>query len=751
MRFETFLGIPAVVIALHAAAQQPSSEMLRELEDSNRPETQAFFKEEGARAHGTLEKIPGRAALLDRIRELSASTVEVTSIAATNTSRIFYLKRAAGEAVPVLCFRERIGAPERVLVDPPKLSHVGVGTAAIDWFVPSPDGKHVAYGVSTGGSENSELRVIAVDGGAPLPIAIDRTRFNAALAWHPDGRSFFYSRIPENAAGEKLYANVRLYRHVLGRDAAKDEIVFAPGVGGARDVPEFVRPSIYIPPDSKHAYAIAREGVRRDLVIHETELRDLAEAKPRWRKLVSYEDQVLDIVGAGDELFFLSRHAAPRRKVLRLKAGADFKAARVAVPQGDSVIRTVGIAKDAIYMRTMVAGIDRLERVAIGLLGGTKPAEYVRTPFDTSITQLVANPHATGVLLRIQGWIEPPTVVTVDTQGETHPTGLQPPPTAAANFDGMDEVRLYAPTEDGAKIPVTLIYRKTTTLTHENPTVLEAFGSYGVPLTPVFDATRLAWLERGGILAVAHVRGGGEYGEAWHESGAGAAKANTINDFIAVSEFLVKYGFTNPKRLAILGTGAGAIPVGGAMVRRPDFYAAVVLRSPMVDMLRYETMASGPDSIPEFGSTYTATGLEQLRLVSSLHLIKDATAYPAVLVTTGMNDARVAPWQAAKVTARLESASNSGKPVLLRTDVDAGYGFGLTRVHRDEELADIDAFLLWQMGEPAFQQAAAAPAAAAPAGAASTAPAEPTMPFVPAEPVISQPPLDLPPSKFAPK
>ncbi|HUL56394.1 MAG TPA: prolyl oligopeptidase family serine peptidase, partial [Usitatibacter sp.] len=444
----------------------------------------------------------------------------------------------------------------------------------------------------------------------------------------------------------------------------------------------------------------------------------------------------------------------PRRKVLRLKGGKDFATARLAIPQGDSVIRTVAIAKDAIYLRTMVAGIDRLERVAIGLLGGTKPSEYVRTPFDTSISQLVANPHSPGVLLRIQGWIEAPAIVEIDTHGETHATSLQPAPSGAADFEAMDEVRLYAPAGDGAKIPVTLMYRKTTTLTRENPTLLEVFGSYGYSMTPEFDATRLAWLERGGILAVAHVRGGGEYGETWHDAGLGAAKVNTISDFIAVSEFLIRYGFTNPKKLAIMGTGAGAIPAGGALVRRPDLFAAVVLRSPLADMLRYETMPAGPAYVAEFGSASTPAGLAQLGAISALHQVKDGVAYPAVMLEVGMNDPRVSPWQGAKMAARLRSASTSGKPVLLRIDPESGYGLGVTRAQRDEELADLYSFLLWRMGDAAFQPAGAAPAEPAapqPSAPAATPPATGAAPAASSEPAISQPPLDLPPSIFAPK
>jgi prolyl oligopeptidase len=754
MRIATFIAAGCSILALSAAAQAPD-ELMRELEDSARPETQAFFREEGARTRATLDKLPGRASLLGRIRALSLSSVEITSFAASNTSRIFYLQRSGIQPVPMLYFREKVGAPEKVLVDPSRFAKAGAGAPAIDWFVPSPDGRHVAYGISLGGREDSVLHVIAVDGAEDMHIEIDRARLNTHLAWHPDGKSFFYARIPQVEEGPRRWANVRVYRHVLGRDASKDEIVFAPGVGGARDVPEFAIPSIYIPPDSKQAYAVVHEGVRREIALHETDLRELSDAKPRWRKLAGFEDQVLDVVGSSDDLFLLSRQAAPRRKVLRLKGGKDLNTARVAIPQGDSVIRTVAIARDAIYLRTMVAGVDRLERVAISLLGNTKTAEYVRTPFDTSITQLVANPRTAGVLLRLQGWIEPPTIIHVDTQGESHATGLQPAPPSAADFDAMDEVRLYAPLADGTKIPVTLIYRKSTTLTRENPTLLEAFGSYGYSMTPVFDATRLAWLERGGILAVAHVRGGGEYGETWHEAAVGAAKGNTIGDFIAVSEFLIHYGFTNPKRLAVLGTGAGAIAVAGAFARRPDLYAAAILRSPMTDMLRYETMPSGPAYLPEFGSRNGSMGLEQLGAISALHQLKDGTAYPAAMIVVGMNDGRVAPWQGAKMAARLQSASTSGKPVLMRVDPESGYGDGVTLTQRDDELADVYSFLLWQMGDATFQPPGTVPAAPAPqaepAAPSSAAAPEAAPAAAPAESTISQPPLNLPPSMFAPK
>jgi prolyl oligopeptidase len=714
MKIHALLASALLALALLPAfaqdtASPPGDDPYRALEDVARPESQAFFRAEAARARESLDRLPGRAAMLARIHELSDAGTSITALAVTSGARVFYLKLAPRQANPVLCMREGLAGPERVLVDPQRFAR-GTSRAAIDWFAPSPDGHHVAYGVSLAGSENSVLRVLATENAHDLPFEIDRARFNRGLSWHFDGRAFYYARIPEGNTGLKRDANIRVYRHVLGRDTAHDEVVFAPGVGGARDVPEFVYPSIFMPYESKYAYAIARDGVRNEIAVHVAESRELAAGKPRWHKLVGYEDEVTAIDATREDLYLLSHHNAPRYRVLRVKGNApNLAGAKVVVVQGDTVIKAMALARDALYLRTMVAGVDRLERAPLGLLG-VKAPEYVRTPFDNAIAQLVAHPGTEGALLRLQGWIEPPAVMKVDAKGNIHNTRLQPP--ALADFSAMDEVRLYAPSHDGTKIPVTLVYRKNTTLTGSNPTLLTAYGSYGMTLSPTFDPALLAWLERGGIYAIAHVRGGGEYGEPWHQAGRRASKINTILDLVSVSEFLVSYGFTSAKRLAILGTSAGGIPVGGALVRRPDLYAAVVARVPVMDMLRFEAMASGPANVPEFGSAATPQGMEALRVMSAYHQVKDGTAYPAVLLTAGINDPRIEAWQPGKMAARLQKATTSGKPVLLRIDYESGHGLGTPRAQRDDELADIYSFLLWQMGDPAFQPKVETPPAA---------------------------------------
>ena len=690
-RIQSLLPIVALVCSFATVAHADDDPF--QFLESNDAQAQAFFAEQGAKARATLDAIPGRAQLLARIRALSDSGVTVSSITAT-ASRVFYLKQQPGRAHAVLCMREGIGGAEREILDPARFDRGG-RPAAIDWFVPSPDGRLVAYGVSPGGSEESVLRVLGADSHKDLPLEIDRARFNRNLAWHPDGRSFYYTRYPESSAPGKRLANLRVYRHQLGRESTRDEIVFAPGVGGARDVPEFVRPYFHLPLESRYAYAIARDGMRREIAVHVTEQRDLAAGHPRWRKIVGAEDEVLAIEGWKDDLFLLSKRNAPRHRVLRMKPTGDLASARVVVPQGDVVIQSMALARDAIYLRAMNAGVDRLERVAIGLLGGVKEAQFVRTPFDNAIVQLETDPRVPGALLRLQGWIDPPSVIQVDANGNTKNTRLQP--AATVDYSDMDEVRLYAPGHDGAKIPVTLIYRKSTRLGGDNPTLLVGYGAFGESMLPGYDPTRLAWLERGGVYAIAHVRGGGEYGEPWVQGGRRATKVNTILDFISVAEFLVTYGFTSPKRLAIEGTAAGGIPAAGALVRRPDLFAAVIARVPVVDLVRFEKMASGPAQVAEFGSAATAEGAEQLRLVSPYHYVKDGTAYPAVMLTAGADDPRVEPWQPGKMAARLQAASTSGKPVLLRMNEMRG------APSRAEELADIYSFLFWQLGDPQFQ------------------------------------------------
>ncbi|HZZ94292.1 MAG TPA: prolyl oligopeptidase family serine peptidase [Usitatibacter sp.] len=674
------------------AVQDP----FRALENESSEETRAYLEQQGTRTREALDRIPARAALLERVRALDASTTAITDVQLSG-SHVYYLRRNPSDSVPVIAMRDGLRGAERVVIDPSAR-----GPALwIEWYRISPDGHHVAYGVSREGA-GTILRVAATQTGRDLPFEIDRTRFNRHLAWHPDSRSFYYARESDGDAGPGRRGALRVYRHVLGRETSKDEVVFAAGVGGAREVPRYGVPYLDLPAQSHFAYAIVREGNRREFSMHVTDVRDLAAGKPHWRRLFGTDDGVVALAAGKDDLYLLTDHDAPNFRVVQLKgSAASLAGARVVVPPRDLVVESIALARDGLYLRTALAGVDRLERVPLGFFGA-RNVEYLRTPFDNAISEIVADPNRAGVLLRTQGYIDPPQLLELDARtGDSRNTGIIP--ASGADFSAMDQVRLYAPGEGGMKIPVTLVYRKGTQLTSRNPTLLVAYGSYGQTVEPAFDPMRLAWLERGGVFAVAHVRGGGEYGNAWHQAAAGAAKVNSARDVVAVAEFLQHYGFTDPAHLAVAGTRAGAIAVGGAAVVHPELFAAVLARAPITDLLRAEFGPGGAADVPEFGSVATAKGFEALRSASPYEQVKDHTPYPAVMLTVGLNDAAVAPWHAAKMAARLQAASSSGKPVLLRVEPGTGEGSRLPRAQRDAQRADVYAFLLWQLGDPQFQ------------------------------------------------
>jgi prolyl oligopeptidase len=281
-------------------------------------------------------------------------------------------------------------------------------------------------------------------------------------------------------------------------------------------------------------------------------------------------------------------------------------------------------------------------------------------------------------------------------------TGLQP----LGRFDApadLESVEVEVRGHDGTMIPLSIVYRRGIKLDGSNPTLLMGYGAYGFSQDPSFDPRRLAWYEKGGVYAVAHVRGGGEYGQDWYQAGYKLTKPNTWKDFIACAEYLIDEKYTAPERLAGTGRSAGGILIGRVVTERPDLLAAAVSDVGCSDMLRMETTPNGVPNIPEFGSVKTEDGFKGLYEMSSYHHVMDGTKYPAVMLTTGINDPRVEPWESGKMEARLQAATASGKPVLLRVDYESGHAVGTTKKQSQELAADSWAFLLWQFGLPEFQ------------------------------------------------
>ncbi len=430
-----------------------------------------------------------------------------------------------------------------------------------------------------------------------------------------------------------------------------------------------------------------------------------------WVRVAGPDDRVSGFAFGPDTLYLINGRGAPRGQVLSVPlADPAIERARVVVPESDRVIEAVMVVGADLLIRDLDVGVSRLRRLRLAATrptgaepGAAEPAgdepEDVPLPLDGGIQEWSVPPGEVAVLLRIEGWTTPPRGYRYDlTAGEITAEPAEAPVPA-----GLPELRTYrvlAPARDGTPIPVTLLHRADLALDGSHPTVLDVYGSYGLSNTPRYRPGRLAWLERGGVYAVGHIRGGGELGDAWRQAGARLAKENTITDLIDCAEYLIASGYTSAGRIAGSGASAGGIPTGGALVRRPELWGAMVLRVPLVNALRAEVGANGPINVPEFGSVSTPDGLAALLVADAYQRVTDGVRYPAVLLTTGLNDPRVATWQPGKMTARLQAASSSGRPVLLRVEEHGGHGMADSTEQEDQLYADMFALLLRELGHP---------------------------------------------------
>jgi prolyl oligopeptidase len=677
----------------------------RWLENTSSPEVVSWMKQQNDYTRELLAKIPGRDQLLARIKSLDNAGIVVSGLQVWG-GHYFYFKTDPGSDNRKLYVRDTETSPERLLVDPEKLTTADGKHFSIDYFQPSLDGRYVGYGISPGGSEASVLHVIETATGAALPDVIDRAEFGQPT-WLPDNKSFFFTRLQKTGPNDPptaKYQKLRVYRHVLGSDPEKDPQVFGYDFIPSVKVTQDDFPVLIYSPGAPNALVgLVIHGVKNEKDIYVTHFTDLPTASTSWAKVADDSADINNLDIHGDDLFLLSHKDASRFKVLRTSLShPDLATASVAVPASEAVIVNIAAAKDGLYVQDLDGGIGKLRRLSYG----SAKTESVKLPFEGAIQSLVTNPTQPGAWMELVGWTKSPLWYSLDAKSmKLADTHIVPP--SPVDFSAITSEEVKAKSADGTMVPLSIIHRKDMRMDGSNPTWLEGYGSYGITLDPGFRPTWLAFLERGGVFAVAHVRGGGEYGEDWHNAGRQLTKQHTIDDFIACAEYLIEHKYTSPQKLAGEGTSAGGITIGGAITQRPDLFAAALDRVGDSDSLRSELMESGPANIPEFGTVKEPDGFKGLYAMDAYQHVKPNTPYPAVLLTTGVNDPRVAPWQAAKMTARLQASTSSGKPILLRVDYDAGHGLGSTKSQRDSELADEVAFLFWQFGVPDFQPMAA--------------------------------------------
>lgn len=673
---------------------QKIADSYRWMEDLKSKETSDWIKAQADYADAYLRKLPLRDEILKRLNEVTSASTSVGGIRQRG-NLFFYTRRAPGENDTKIYVREGLSGAERLLVDPEKISVADRRYSLGDWNA-SHDGKYVSYIVSVGGSENGELRVVETASGKDLGERIDRTRFVAG-EWMPDGKSFIYNRMQKLSAGmapTELYQKSRLYLHVLGTNPDSDKLVFSFDYNANTKFDQSLIPFVQTDKNSKYVLAITNSGVSPNSEIYAAPVEAINQPNIPWRRVVGLDDEVFTWDIRGDDLYLVTYKNTPRFKVVykNLAKPVSDKAETI-FPASEAVAERVLAQPDALYVQTLDGGNRRIWRVDYK----TRKAEALKLPYEGSSALRLTESDFDGIYFNIVSWTKSNAHFRYDPKtGRVTPTNLIPP--SPVDMSGIEFAGALAKSYDGTMIPLVIIHKKGLKRDGKNPTILDGYGAYGAEWTsPIFNPATLPWLERGGILVFAGVRGGGEYGEDWHEAGMKETKPNTWKDFIACAEYLIAEKYTSPAHLGVEGISAGGVLISNTIAERPDLFGAAVIQVGLNNILRFETTSNGIPNIPEFGSAKTVEGFKSLLAMDGYLKIKNGVKYPAVLLTHGFNDPRVDAWMSAKMAARLQAATTSGKPVLLRIDYDAGHVIGTTIKQRNEEQADIYAFLFEQL------------------------------------------------------
>jgi len=663
----------------------------RWLEDSESADTKAWTAAQNERTRKYLDDGDLRSKLRARIDELLSIGFVSSPVLRTGQGkqprRYFHVRREGKQDQPFVYVREGLTGKDRVLLDP--TTFTADKTSALDWWYVSPDGARVAYGASVSGNEQSTLYVRDVATGKDLADEIPRTRMSS-VAWFPDGTGFFYTREPEpgTVPKEEEHYHRKVYEHRIGNHWKHDPLVF-PLASDTRwkmtDVP-----AVVLAPSGKHLVVRMSHGWAKSSVL----IKDLSAKNAEWVTMVTGVDALFDpMFHKGDALFLRSNEGAPNYKIYRIDPKKPERAAwKEIVPEGKDPIRDFDAVGDALFISYLHKASSRLERRA---LDGKLVSEL---PLGGIATASVPHGDLDGddAMFEVQSYAQPPTIHRLELKkpGTTVFAKIEAPidPSAIAIE------QLEAKSKDGTLVTAFVVHRKDAPRDGSAPGILYGYGGFNISQTPTFNRTVYAFLEKGGVYCVANLRGGAEYGETWHRAGMLDKKQNVFDDAFAVAEKLFADKWVAPKRLAALGGSNGGLLVGALVTQRPELFRAAVSAVPLLDMLRYHHFLIAKLWIPEYGSAEDEKAFHWLRAYSPYHHVKEGTAYPAVLFMTAESDARVDPMHARKMAARLQEATSSEHPILVRIETKAGHGAGKPRHKQLEELADEYTFFFRELG-----------------------------------------------------
>ena len=626
-----------------------------------------------------LEAIPHRAAIKARITDLW--NYEKIGAPAKVAGKYVFNRNDGLQNQNVLYIQDALDAEARELIDPNKWTKDG--TAALAGFVPSDDGRYAAYGVADAGSDWNSWKVLDLRTAKPLADDLKWIKFSSA-AWTLDARGFFYSRFPEPKAGktfQSLNLNMKLYYHRLGTPQADDVLAYERpdqpkwGVGGE------------VTDDGRYLVISVNDGTtsRKTRLVY----RDLREPYSLPVELVANHDNKYHLVGNDGPVFYLlTDWHAPKMQVIAVDIRKpDPKEWKTVIPEAKETLLDVNLVGNLFVCSYLE---DAKTAVKLYDLAG-KFVRAVKLPGIGTATGFAGKRTDTETFYTFSSFATPPTIFRYDlVTGESKQLRQ-----AQVKFDPtLYEVRqVFYPSQDGTKIPMFLAHKKGLKLDGTNPTLLYGYGGFNISLTPGFSVSRVQWMEMGGVLAVANLRGGGEYGDAWHRAGTKLHKQNVFDDFIGAAKYLIAEKYTSPKKLAIQGGSNGGLLVGAAITQHPELFGAALPAVGVMDMLRFQKFTAGRYWVDDYGSSDDATEFAALLKYSPYHNLKPGTRYPATLVTTADTDDRVVPGHSFKFTARLQASQSGDAPVLSRIETKAGHGAGKPTTKVIEEVADQWAFL----------------------------------------------------------
>ena len=599
--------------------------------------------------------------------------------------RYFYAKKEGNQNQPIVYMREGLDGADKVLIDPNQGS--SDDTVTIDWFVPSKDGKLLAYGSSVGGTETSTLYILDVDTGETLEESIPKVR-SANPQWLKDRSGFYYSRprdVKTIGPGEEVYER-RIFFHKLGDDYNGDRLVFGNGLE-KEEIPDAT-----LSPDERYLLIDVFMGWGRNRLY----VLDL-----RRDKLITIADDGENAYTGeiiGNTLYLLTNWKASRYQIFAVDLRKPERDNwRRIVPEGKPVIESATVVGDKLYTAGIV---DAHSELAAYSLDG-KNRKVIPLPEIGTASDLYGETDGDEVFFGFTSFATPATIYRIDGNADVSEAGalsIWNKLTAAVDPSDFESKQVFYPSKDGTIVPMYIIHKKGVAADGTAPGLLYGYGGFNISLTPDFRGYFFPWLESGGVLAIANMRGGSEYGEAWHRAGMLKKKQNVFDDFLSAAQYLIQKKYVDPERFAIHGRSNGGLLMGAAMTQRPDLFQVVICGVPLLDMVRYHRFRMARLWISEYGSAENAEDFEWIYAYSPYHRVKDGESYPATIIYAADADSRVDPMHALKMVARLQAANASGAPIVLRYDTEAGHGGGKPLSKVVDEWVDIWSFAFDQLG-----------------------------------------------------